>query len=149
VVATLRLCPCYFYLILSDRIASVAVQQISLILNDGRGCEPTALQLLDRGDRRAPDPITLQHANSVRGAGDDGNADPAARDRIPRGPAISVLNGDPEEAIIAHAVRADRAAVRACGLVDAGIVAEYVIIQDFDAIRPDLISENTRRLEVD
>ena len=62
---------------------------------------------------------------------------------------LSVLNGDPEETIIADVVPADHAAVRACGLVDAGIVAEYVIIQDFDAIRPDLISENTRRLEVD
>jgi hypothetical protein len=104
---------------------------------------------LDWGDRRAPDPITLQHANSVRGAGDDGNTDPAARDRVLRGHAVSVLNGDPEETIIADVVPADHAAVRACGLVDAGIVAEYVIIQDFDAIRPDLISENTRRLEVD
>jgi hypothetical protein len=104
---------------------------------------------LDRGDRRAPDPITLQRANSVCGAGDDGNTDQAARDGVLRGRAVSVLNGDPEETIIADVVPADHAAVRACGLVDAGIVAEYAIIQDFDAIRPHLISENTRRLEVD
>jgi len=124
------------------------MQQISLILNDGRGCEPAALQRLDRGHRRAPDPITLQHANSVRGAGDDGNTDPAARDRIPRGPAVSVLNGDAEETIMADAVPADRAAVRACGLVDADIVGEYVVIQDLDTTRPDVSNDNTRRLEV-